>query len=46
MDKREREISRENERERDKDKEGNGFIFTWILHQIIMYSNKLKLVAG
>ena len=24
----------------------NGFIITWILHQIIMYSNKVKLVAG
>ena len=24
----------------------NGFINTWILHQIIMYSNKVKLVAG
>ena len=24
----------------------NRFIFTWILHQIIMYSNKVKLVAG
>ena len=24
----------------------NGFIFTWILHQIIMYSNQVKLVAG
>ena len=25
---------------------GNGFIITWILHQIIMYSDKVKLVAG
>ena len=24
----------------------NGFINTWILHQIIMYSNKVILVAG
>ena len=24
----------------------NGFIITWILHQIIMYSNKVKLAAG
>ena len=24
----------------------NGFIITWIVHQIIMYSNKGKLVAG
>ena len=24
----------------------NGFIITWILHQIFMYSNKMKLVAG
>ena len=46
MDKGEREIRRENERERDKDKEGNGFVITWILHQIIMYSNEVNLVAG
>ena len=24
----------------------NGFIITWILQQIIMYSNRVKLVAG
>ena len=24
----------------------NGFIITWILHQIIMYFNEVKLVAG
>ena len=24
----------------------NGFIITWILNQIIMYSDKVKLVAG
>ena len=24
----------------------NGFIITWILHQIIFYYNKVKLVAG
>ena len=24
----------------------NGFIITWILHQIIMFFNKVKLVAG
>ena len=24
----------------------NGFIITWILHQIIMYSNKVKFVAN
>ena len=24
----------------------NGIIITWILHQIIMYCNKVKLVAG
>ena len=24
----------------------NGSIITWILHQIIMYSNKMKIVAG
>ena len=24
----------------------NGFVITWILHQNIMYSNKVKLVAG
>ena len=24
----------------------NGFIITWILHQLIMHSNKVKLVAG
>ena len=24
----------------------NGFIFTWILHQIIMYSDKANVVAG
>ena len=29
-----------------KDDFENGFIITWILHQIIMYSNKVKLVAG
>ena len=23
----------------------NGYIITWILHQIFMYSNKVKLVA-
>ena len=23
-----------------------GFIITWILHQIITYSNKVKLIAG
>ena len=28
-----------------KDKE-NEYIITWILHQIFMYSNKVKLVAG
>ena len=26
--------------------EGNRFIFTWILHQIIIFSYKVKLVAG
>ena len=25
---------------------GNGFIITWILHQIIIDTNKVKLVAG
>ncbi len=25
---------------------GNGCTITWILHQIIMFSNKVKLVAG
>ena len=25
---------------------GYGFVITWIFHQIIMYSNKVKLVAG
>ena len=29
-----------------REKYNNGFINTWILHQIIMYSNKVKLVAG
>ena len=24
----------------------NGYITTWILYQIIMYSNKVKIVAG
>ena len=24
----------------------NGFIITWILHQITMYSSKMKIVAG
>ena len=24
----------------------NGFIITWILHQIYMFSNKVKLLAG
>ena len=24
----------------------NGYIFTWILHQIFIYSNKVKLVSG
>ena len=24
----------------------NGYIINWILHQIIMYSHKVKLVAG
>ena len=24
----------------------NGYIITWMLHQIIMYSDKVKLVAG
>ena len=24
----------------------NGFIITWILHQLSMYSNRVKLVAG
>ena len=25
---------------------GNGYIITWKLHQIFMYSNKVKLAAG
>ena len=25
---------------------GTGFLINWILHQINMYSNKVKLVAG
>ena len=29
-----------------RDYSHNGFIITWILHQIIIYSNKVKLVAG
>ena len=24
----------------------NGFIITWMLHQIFMFSNKVKLAAG
>ena len=27
-------------------KYNNGFIIIWILHQIIMYSNEVKLVVG
>ena len=29
-----------------KSYEGNWYIITWILHQIFMYSNKVKLAVG